>query len=312
MRIILAIILLITSALAAYSFPYDSAYSEKAVNSIEDISASIISDSFSPMTHYSAGDKVFSAVPAYFTIDGIMEDPDVDGKDLKGGAFGAGGGYALTDEFMAYLIIAGLKISGDLQYPAYGEQFGVVKSSGDYSLFNALAGIGYDLLSDDVFSIPVYFGANLQYYSAELKSDPVSWFDNLVTFQNYDVTAETSGDGFLYGVSGGIAVSAKIYSKVKITPYLLYIHNFNCADMNAEASLANANPLLSGKEKFKLDVEPVSAFMTGLNIGYIGDSGFSASVALGSMLSSLTGYGSRASANGVEMKSFVLILSYNM
>ena len=310
MRIILAIILLITSALAAYSFPYDSAYSEKAVNSIEDISASIISDSFSPMTHYSAGDKVFSAVPAYFTIDRIMKDPDIDGKDLKGGAFGAGGGYALTDQFMAYCIIAGLKISGDLQYPAYGEQLDVIKSSGDYSLFNALAGFGYDLFSDDVFSIPVYFGANLQYYSAELKSDPVSWTDLLMN--TYTVDMETSGDGFLYGVSGGIAVSAKIYSKVKITPYLLYIHNFNSADMNAEASLANSNPLLSGKEKFKLDVEPVSAFMTGLNVGYIGDSGFSASVALGSMLSSLTGYGSRASANGVEMKSFVLILSYNM
>jgi hypothetical protein len=55
---------------------------------------------------------------------------------------------------MAYLIIAGLKISGDLQYPAYGEQFGVVKSSGDYSLFSVLAGCGYDLINDDTFSIP--------------------------------------------------------------------------------------------------------------------------------------------------------------
>jgi len=310
MRLIFLILLLIPAVLSAQDFPYDSECSEKVVRSIEDISASIISDSFSPMTHYSAGNTTLSAVPSYFTADRLMEDPDVDGKDFRGGALGGGFGYAVTDDFMAYFIAAGMKMNGDLEYKAFGKEFGTVKSSGSYSLVSLLGGCGFDFLDNGTFSIPVYLGAQVQYFSADWESDQLSWTDQLSN--EYSAEVEMTGSGFLYGISGGIALSAKIFDKVKITPYFLYIHNFNEGEMKADASLTSENPLLSGAEKYKFDVEPVSAFMTGLNIGYIGDSGFSASVALGSMISSLTGYGSQASANGVEMKSFVLILSYNM
>jgi len=307
MRFLLTVILLLPVSLAAQSFPYSSDYTEKAVQSIEDITAALISDSFSPMTHYSEGNRTYSVTPSYFTVDRVMEDPDVECKDFRGGALGAGGGYALTDDLMAYVILAGLKMNGDMEYAAYGDTFPVIKSSGDYSLVSILGGGGYDLLNNDIFSIPVYFGAQVQYYSAEIKSDPVSWTSGLT----YDVDMKTSGSGILYGVSGGIAVSAKIYNKVKITPYLLYIHNFNSTELDSEASL-EIGGVPVGSQKFSLDVEPLSAYMTGLNIGYIDDSGFSFSVALGSMLSSLTGYGSAASSNGVDMKSVVLIFAYNI
>jgi len=307
MRFLIVICFLVFVPLAAQSFPYSSDATEKAVKSIEDISASIISDSFSPMTHYSGGEATCSVTPSYFTVDRIMEDPDVDCKDFSGGALGAGGGYALTDDFMAYVILAGMKMSGDMEYAAYGDVFPVIKSSGDYSLVSLFGGGGYDLLNNDIFSIPVYFGAQVQYYSVDIKSDPVTW-----TFgPTYDVDMKTSGSGMLYGVSGGAAVSVKILKKLKITPYFLYIHNFNSTDLDSEASLEISGVPI-GSQKFSLDVDPVSAYMTGLNIGYIGDSGFSFSVALGSMLTSLAGYGSEASANGVDMKSVVVILSYNI
>jgi len=171
-----------------------------------------------------------------------------------------------------------------------------------------MGGAGYDLINNDIFSVPLFFGAQVQYYSAELVSDPVSWTD-VVT---YNVDMKTSGSGFLYGASGGIAVSAKIYDMIKVTPYFIYLHNFNSAEMQSDIKLENpALPLLSVKSEVDLDVDPVSAGMLGLNIGLVSDSGFSFSVALGSMITSLAGHGSKSSENGVEMKSIVLIAGYD-
>jgi hypothetical protein len=310
MRFLLTVLLLLPVSLAAQTFPYNSDLSEKAVNSIEDIAASLISDSFSPMTHFSTGDTVISAVPAYFSVDMLMKDPDIEGDNFTGTAFGAGAGHALTDNLMLYFAGSGMKMSGDLKYAGYGEQFGTVKNSADYTLISLLGGCGYDLISDDIFSIPVYFGANIQYYSAELKTETISWTDPSLT--TYDVDMRTSGNGFLAVISGGIAVSAKIYNKFRITPYFLYIQNFNKTDITSEIDIQNNNPIFPGiSQKHKLDIAPVSAGMAGLNIGWISESGFSVSVAMGSLLSSLTGYGSTASANGVEMKSIVMIFSYS-
>jgi len=306
MKIFLIILLLFPVYLSAQSFPYSSDVSEKAVKSISDISASIISDSFAPMTHYSEEDMTLSLVPAYFKIEKCMQDPDIEGENFHGGAFGAGGGYAFSDDLMSYVILSGMKMNGDMRYAAYGDQFGSVTNSGDYSLFSIMAGGGYDLLNNDIFSIPLYFGGQMQYYSAELISDSVDW-TYLAT--PYKVSMKTSGSGFLYGVSGGIGFSAKIYDLFKITPYYLYLQNFNSAEMKSDITLNNAGLPLSNQYKF--DVDPVSAGMFGLNIKFESRSGYSVSVALGSMISALTGYGSEASANGVEMKSAVLILSYN-
>ncbi len=115
---------------------------------------------------------------------------------------------------------------------------------------------------------------------------------------------------FMYGLSGGIAVSAKIYNMFKITPYYLYLHNFNSSDMKSKITMTGIG--LPVPQDYKFEVDPVSAGMLGLNIGLVSDSGYSISIALGSMLTSLTGYGSRASDNGVIMKSYVLIISYEI
>jgi hypothetical protein len=75
MRSLIFIIIFIP-AIAAAQIPDTSVVTEKAINSIEDISASIISDSFNPMTHYSKGDRSFYFVPGWFKADRVMEDPD--------------------------------------------------------------------------------------------------------------------------------------------------------------------------------------------------------------------------------------------
>jgi len=309
MKFIMIIMIFFPVILAAQVFPYSTALSGKAVNAIESISASIISDSFSPMTHFSEGNTTFSVVPAYFKITRFTEDAEITGEDFSGKAFGAGCGYSVSDDLMLYFIFSGLKMDGDLEFATYNEQFGVMKSSVDYTFTSIMGGGGYDLLNNDTFSIPVYFGGQIQYYSSELDFDPVTWND----FFTYTVDMKTSGDGFLYGVSGGIALSAKIYDRIKITPYFLYIHNFNSGNLNSDIAQSNSfSPILNSKSKLKVDVDPVSSKIVGLNVGFVSRSGFSCSVALGSLISSLTGYGSKASEKGIEMKSIIVILSYSL
>ncbi len=305
MKKLIFIILFIPAIAAAQSFPYSSDVTEKAVNSIEDIAASIISDSFNPMTHYSKGDKSFYFVPGWFKADRVMEDPDVDADDFTGISLGAGAGSAISDRLMTYIIIAGMKMEGDLITPLYGSDSGDIKSSFDYSLVSILGGAGYDIFRNDYISVPVYFGANIQHYSAKLVPETVDWTPLATT---YSIDSKISGSGFLLGMSGGIALSLKIYDFIKITPYFIYMQNLNKGKMKAEIT-NNDLPLVNVNQSF--DVDPDSAGMLGLNMGVISEGGFSFSVSAGSMISSMMGFGNKTTSNGVDMKSVVLIFGYS-
>ncbi len=110
----------ICTALAAQTIVFDTSLSEKAVKGIVNVTSSIISDSFTPMTHYDRGDWIVTAVPAYFEIDRVFDDPDLRGNDLKGWAAGIGGGYAISDRLMAYCVITAMNIDGTIEAPDYG------------------------------------------------------------------------------------------------------------------------------------------------------------------------------------------------
>jgi hypothetical protein len=301
----LIFIILFIPAIATAQVPDTSSVTEKAVNSIEDIAASIISDSFNPMTHYSKGDKSFYFVPGWFKADRVMEDPDVDADGFTGMSLGTGGGYALNDRLMTYIILAGMKMEGELRAPFYGTDTGNIPGNFDYSLVSLLGGAGYDIFKNDFISVPVYFGANIQHYSAKLVPMTVDWDSGAGSFL---IDSTIKGSGFLLGMSGGIALSLKIYDFVKITPYFIYMQNLNKAKMEAEIT-NNTNPLLSGKQSF--DVDPVSSGMLGLNMGVISEGGFSFTVSAGSMISSMMGFGNKATSNGVDMKSVILIFGYS-
>ncbi len=187
-----------------------------------------------------------------------------------------------------------------MKMETYGDT--TLSNDTEYMLFNVSGGAGYKIFRNDFVSIPVYLGLNLQYFSTEFICDPV-------TNGIYTINNTTSGSGLLAGMSGGIAASFRIFSSFIITPYYLYLQNFNSGSMKAEFKLSSAGFPVTESARFDLD--PVSAGMFGLNIGYKNDSGFSFSVALGSLISSLTGYGSKASDNGLEIKTIVLVFSYN-
>jgi hypothetical protein len=299
MKKLIIIFIFIPVLLNAQSIPDPSGVSEKALKSIEDIAASIISDSFNPLAHYKAEEKIFYAVPVWFSVDKAMDKPEITGENLGGLAFGAGAAYAFTDKIMSYAIVTGMKLSGSLEMPVYGSTYGSLKNSIDYSLFSILAGGGYDLYRNDVVSVPVYLGLNLQHFSAELVPQSFEQTPNTVN-------SSMKGDGVLYGFSGGLAVSFKFFNIFRITPYYLFIRNFNSTKIEGETTIST---LLYGN-KYSFEVDPVSAGMTGFNFGFETEQGFSFSISAGSMISSFIGFGSRASENGVDMKSAAIVFSY--
>lgn len=76
-----------------------------------------------------------------------------------------------------------------------------------------------------------------------------------------------------------------MYKDLQITPYFLYIRNFNNAKIEEEIKLKSTLQNLHQKNKF--DIDPVSAGMFGLNVGFKVKSGFSCSISAGSMITSL-------------------------
>lgn len=297
-------IMIFIPAIAAAQVPDTASAAKKAVNSIEDIAAAIISDSFNPMANYSKGDKSFYFVPGWFKADRVMENPDIEADDFTGMSLGTGLGLALSDRLMVYIILAGMKMEGDLIAPFYGSDSGNIKSSFDYSLVSILGGAGYDIYRNDFISVPVYFGANIQHYSAELVPETANWTYMATT---YSIDSKLSGSGLLFGMSGGIALAFTIYDFIKVTPYFIYMQNLNKGKM--EADIKNNDLLISAKKS--VDVDPVSAGMFGLNLGLVNKGGLSLSVSAGSMISSMLGFGNKATSNGVDMKSVVVIIGYS-
>lgn len=301
-RILFVTLIFVPVVLKAQVFTdYTPDVSEKAVKSIEYIASSVISDAFTPMTWFTNGEDVYTAAPALFTADPLNSDPEIKSDNFKGAALGAGWGRALSDSTIVYFIAAGMAMKGDMEMKTYGDSYGALGNSTDFNLLHVTTGAGHAFYTNEFVSLLAYAGLHAQYYSAEIKTDPVTW-------TSYTVNNTTSGSGLLYGISGCAAFSFKIAGSFIATPYILYMRNFNSASMKADLELSGALPL-SGSEK--LDLTPVSAWMTGLSLGFKNDEGFTFSLSVGSLISSLTGYGSKASGGGLELKSLVLVFSYN-
>jgi hypothetical protein len=93
--------------------------SAKAIDGITNIAASIVADSFVPMTHYNKDNYIVSIVPAYFTVQKAYDDPEINGKDLKGYGAGLGFGYATSDKMLVYGIAAYMHFDGKLSSAFY-------------------------------------------------------------------------------------------------------------------------------------------------------------------------------------------------
>jgi len=140
---------------------------KKAINGIANVASSIISDSFTPMTHYTPGDFTVTLVPSYFDISRIYDDPELSGQNLKGGAVGFGCGYALNKRVMFYSIFSSLFSTGSIK-GEFIESSPSTTVDTKYSLYSFNSGAGFDILESNKWSIPVCAGISIQRYSADL------------------------------------------------------------------------------------------------------------------------------------------------
>jgi hypothetical protein len=295
------LLLLLSAPLTAQNINFDTGLSEKAIKGISNISSSLIADSLTPMTHYATGNWTISLIPAYFSVDRAFDDPDLRGDDLRGWAAGLGGGYAINDSLMAYAIFSVLKLDGTIEARDYNNY----TFDTEFSLYTVNAGLGYDLVSGrSTWSVPLYLGTSIQRYSADIDLSPVPG-----DYANYPLNVELSGDGFIYALTAGFAVSKEFFGKVRLTPYFLYLYSFNSADITARAAQTGPLPGTISQD-FDLSLGRINAKMIGLTITLLSKRSWSISASAGGILTSSTGWYNEHFLDGLKMKSFVIAASY--
>jgi hypothetical protein len=302
-------IILLSFILALFSFGSLSAqpvldYSniEYIVAGAENATASVINDSFAPMTHYTEKNWTARFVPAVFRLDRAYDDPEIEGDDFHGWGAGAGAGYALSDQLMAYGIIGRTDAQGDLNGDFYGDAFGEQTVSLSFSTSYITTGMGYDFIKGKKkLSIPLYAGLYVQHYDADIDlpkaTDPFSGI-------TYDGTL--SGKGYLYGFSGGLAVSYRLADKMKVTPYYLFSTSFNESEFDAEIE----NSLSSTKTNEEIEPGKLTTQMLGLNISYDTSESLSFSLGIGGLLTSQFESYSKNYQDGLIISTIVIVVSY--
>lgn len=276
---------------------------EEAVGAITGVAQMIISDSFSPMTGFDEGELRFVASPALFRIDKVHEDPEVDADGLGGWSLGAGVASARSDRLLLYGIASAMRISGAVELEPYDGVDGRVGADIDYSLASLLGGVGYELYESEAVSIPAFIGPQLLYYSGNVEPENVE-------SNGYTIESSLNGAGLIPAVSGGIAVAVEILATVKITPYVLGLVSLSGTSLDAQITATHPTlPKLDEEEE--VSVDPTVAAMFGLDMGYHSATGWSVSLALGDLITYLTGAGNTVAAGGLEMRPLILIVSYS-
>ncbi len=297
------------AALALCAVParaqWDQAIVEKAVNGLEAVSSSVVADTFTPMTHYRAGEWSVAAVPAYIIVDRACDDPELEGDGLAGYAGGAGAGYAFTERIMAYVIYAGMRFEGGLRGSGYaGLPLAEYAMDVDYSLHSLFAGAGIDLVGDNArWSVPIFIGASLQRYDVAVDF-PLSY--NIVPFPAYSHEARVTGSGFLYGVTAAVAVSRNL-GCVRVTPYFLYMRSLNTPELEAAVHITEPPTAPFTRD---VDAGIVTASMPGLRISCAAGSGWSFFVSAGGFLSSRIAPLGEGLAGGLKVKTIAAGVSY--
>lgn len=273
--------------------------SAKAVDGITNIAASIVADSFVPMTHYNKDNYIVSIVPAYFTVQKAYDDPEINGKDLKGYGAGLGFGYATSDRMLVYVIAAYMHFDGKLSSAFYkGLDSNEYQMKVDYSVMALYTGMGYDLVESNEYSLPLFTGIFIQKYNGK---------GSLPEISNTRLSVDSSSS--LFGISFGIAPSYTYHEMVTITPYYLFSYSLNKPD--ATAKITNTtNPMLPISIEYDLSTENVKASLLGLALTWKSSKSVSLSLSLGGWIRNETSWYNKTFLNGLQMKSAIVVVSF--
>ncbi len=296
LRLTVFLAVILTGGAVTVSAQDYAGVTKKAVNGITGVASSIISDSFVPMTHYREGEWTGTFVPSYFKVTRASDDPEFKGDGLDGFSFGFGGGYALTDRFVAYAIFSYMGIDGTLK-PTSGWYDGEgVKT--EYSLINFNLGLGFDFIKGSKWSAPVFVGFGVHSFDLKLAYPEIA---HPVLPGN--VTASARGEEIFGSFNLGIAASRIIFDSIKVTPYYLLMVGLNRptirADITGAVDLTN-----------KVKMDSIAASMLGLSISFMPTSSISVSMSIGGLLTSSTQFYNRIFLDGMEMFSLVMAVTY--
>lgn len=241
--IIFTIIIFSALQLWGQTLSYSDEVTTVSVEGIEKIARTMISSSFTPLTAYEKDDLLISGAVGLFSVDQIYNDPQVTGEDLYGLSLGGGAGYALSDEIMAYGIFSAILIDGKAQGNFFGGSLPETETTISFQNYSLFGGLGYEVISTKSFSLPVFLGLNGGYYNFRFSPDDVT--DTGVTLEG-----ETTGSGFVPGLSGGLAATYRV-SKFSFRGYYIYMMNFY--GLEGETTLKESVSSLSYTYSHSLD-----------------------------------------------------------
>jgi len=174
----------------------------------------LISDAFTPMTHFNKNDFQFSATPVYLNLP-LGNDKKIENQrdDLNCKAISFNSGYALTDRSFANLFYSYANISGTVGYDEDGSP--LVRIDGEQTIQSYMASAGYDLWETNETSIPLMFGIGQRFIKMDMDVRGI-WYPS-------DCVVQSDSSSILYFL--GIAYSRKFSifnADFKLTPYLYY------------------------------------------------------------------------------------------
>ncbi len=257
MRSIFILIFFISIAVnvSAQTNPIESEVVDRTVSGLETLARTAISASFIPLSDYDKGDLLFIGSPGFMKIRDAYQSPEISGDPLYGGTLVLGAGYALSDRFMVYGIFTGLYTDGTLSASWTGDE--KLEASARMSFFSLFGGVGYEVLETEYFSLPVYLGLNTGIISLNLEYPDIT--EGIFTY-----SGSTSGTDFLTGFSGGIAAKVK-YRQFSLSPYFLYMVNFNGAEFKTETEVTAG--AYSDSLELTHSIDPYRGAYFGLTLG---------------------------------------------
>lgn len=260
---------------------------------MRDVSNSIISDILNPMTHYDAGNFQISATPVYFEIPVLSaEHDDQRGDDLKGYGIGVTAGYALNDDFFLQVIYSYITTTGAIN--KYEDDMLAYRLDGPHTYNSLMAGIGYDFMDSDKWSLPLTAGLGITNYITDLD----------VTSTYYPPDLKVKSDSNVMDYYLGIAISRKFSvwdMFFKITPYIYY---FQCDPIPYRFSSVS-NPAYNFTENSMTG----DGIVPGIRFVYLKD-GLSISVSVNGLFSNYSNLYNNTFFEGLEMTTYSVTITY--
>ena len=313
--------LLINKASAAQIDPINSGFLKTSISNpaqaVNRINATILVDTFNPLTHYKDGDLYLSASPVYFMVERLRKGgakDQVRGEDMNGYALALSTNYAITDHWQITAGFTGVRMKGDaIEEGPYRVGFtetvvdkfrnNCENSSEFYQL-----GLGFDPLHGSNWSIPILIGGYAQHYKSDI------YFNSLVPDYPNTVSKES---GMVYGITAAVAFSWKfdIFNVFfKLTPYVMVIHPLTLMDMKATivSYPAGSDPWHNqfiGSTITRDNVGNTNV-LPGLRFAYVSESNISVAVSISGLAFTQVNFYNDALLSGLKLTTFLVSVSY--